>query len=169
MKALDLDFARPRTWSAGWVLLGLALFAVSDAGLSYRRLGDEAAAAQARLARHGVRALDVARGGPPADGALRHADRVARSLLLPWDSLFSTLEQATDDRVALLALQPDARKGEISISGEAKNYDAVLAFVTRLDSRKTLRDVHLVRHEVREDDPQHPMSFGIVASWEAAP
>jgi Tfp pilus assembly protein PilN len=169
MKALDLDLARSRSPRAGWVLLGLALFAVFDAGLSYRQLSNDAAVAQRQLARHSGRTPTSATRAEKADEALHEADRVARSLMRPWDSLFRTLEQATDERVALLALQPDARKGEISISGEAKDYDAVLAFVTRLDERKTLRDVHLVRHEVREDDPQHPMYFSILANWEEGP
>lgn len=170
MKRLELDFARPRRSRAGWVLLGLSIFAVLDAGLSYRQLTSEAAAVEARMARQAGRAsTEGSARAEKDDGALREADRVARTLLLPWDSLFATVEQASDERVALLALQPDARKREISISGEAKDYDAVLAFVTRLDSRKTLRDVHLVRHEVREDDPRHPTYFSILASWEARP
>lgn len=166
MRALDLDFARPRTSPAGWVLLGLALFVAVDTGLAYRRLGHEAAAVEARLERHGAHMPGRIARTEKDDVALREADRVARNLMLPWESLFRSLEQATDERVALLALQPDARKREISISGEAKDYDAVLAFVTRLDARAGLRDVHLVRHELREDDPQHPMYFSILASWE---
>lgn len=168
MKALDLDFARTRATPAGWVLLGLATFVAVDTGMSYRQLASQVAAVEARLDRHGGHGSRLARSEKD-ETALRDADRVARSLMLPWDSLFRSLEQATDERVALLALQPDARKREISISGEAKDYDAVLAFVTRLDQREGLRDVHLVRHELREDDPQHPMYFSILASWEGRP
>ena len=166
MKRLDLDFAASRRADAGWVVLGLALFIAFDAGMAYRDLALEAATLEARP-RRAPRAPGVP--AESMDAALREADGVARALLLPWDSLFRTLEQSADERVALLALQPDARKREIAITGEARDYDAVLAFVTRLESRHTLRDVHLVRHELREDDPQRPLAFSILASWEPAP
>jgi len=165
VKRVALDFAAPRSRSIGWILLGLALFLAFDAANTYRELSSTLAELEAP--RQGRTTVASARGQD--ERGTQEADRVAQALMLPWDSLFHTLEGSTGDKVALLALQPDARKREIAISGEAKDYDAVLAFVTRLEKRDTLRGVHLVRHEVREDDPQHPMYFSILANWEGRP
>ncbi|HEX4944874.1 MAG TPA: PilN domain-containing protein [Usitatibacteraceae bacterium] len=171
MKRLRLDLAGPRGSSAGWILLGLALVALADLGASWRQLDEEIAAAEQQAARPRARVGEHtargARGGEGAAGDLRDADRIARSLSLPWEALFRSVEEATDEQVALLALQPDPQKHELSISGEAKDYAAILAFVARLDKRQALRNVHLVRHELREDDPQQPMYFNIVANWES--
>jgi hypothetical protein len=170
MRRLDLDLKGPRSPAAGWILLGIALVALLDLGASWKQLDDEIASAESRGAgsrsRGGAQLAQRGRGEGSA-GAFRDADQVARSLNLPWDKLFRSVEEATDEGVALLALQPDPQKREISISGEAKDYAAILAFVTRLDKRQSLHDVHLVKHEVREDDPQRPTFFSIVASWEA--
>jgi hypothetical protein len=165
---LDLDLRPTRPASrAGWIVLGLALVALLDLGATLRQMDGELTAAQRGGAARGRAATGLAQGGKAGAEALGEADRIARSLTLPWDTLFRSVEEATDDRVALLALQPDPQKRELTISGEAKDYAAILAFVERLDGREALRDVHLVKHEIREDDPQRPTYFNIVASWKA--
>lgn len=167
MKRIDLDFAARPGPSAGWILLGVALVALLDTGASYRHLEAQIAEAEQRAVAPRARAGGHgAETGEAAAAALRDAEKVARTLMLPWDSLFRSVEETTDDGVALLALQPDPQKRELNITGEAKDYDAILAFVTRLDKRGSLRDVHLVRHELREDDPQRPLYFSIIAEWE---
>lgn len=164
MRRLDLDLAPRRGRTAGWVLLGLALVALLDLGSAWHRLAGEIDAAG--RGGDGSSVLRAEAAGEATEAMLREAEHVARSLTLPWDPLFTSLEEAADEGVALLALQPDPQKRQIAISGEARDYAAILAFVARLDARRTLRDVHLVRHELREDHPQRPTSFSIVASWE---
>lgn len=162
MRRLDLDLLPSRGPVWGWLLLGLAVAAVADLGASWKSAEDEA---QARTVR--ARPEVAAKGDRESPEALRDAERVARSLTLPWDDLFRNVEEASDERVALLALQPDAGKREVAIAGEAKDYESLLAFVARLDRREGLRHVHLVRHEMREDDPQRPLAFTLVAGWES--
>lgn len=169
MRRMDLDFGERRGPAAGWILLGVALVLLLDLGATWRMLDAQVATAEERAARPARAGGKRVEAGEAAAVALRDADRVARHLMLPWDGLFRALEETADERVALLALQPDPQKRELAISGEARDYEAILAFVTRLDARESLRDVHLVRHELREDDPQRPLFFSIVASWEAGP
>lgn len=170
MRRLDLDLTGSRGPRFGWILLGLALVVLADLGATWNELDAELAEAGERASRpRSGGTYPASREGRESPGALREADRIAGALTLPWDSLFRSVEEASDEHVALLVLQPDPGKRELGISGEAKDYDAILAFVTRLDRREGLRNVHLVKHEVREDDPQRPLFFSIVAGWEPRP
>ena len=53
-------------------------------------------------------------------------------LSLPWDQLFSALESAASDKVALAAIEPDPRAGTVTISGDGKDYLAALSYVLNL-------------------------------------
>jgi len=67
--------------------------------------------------------------------------------------------------VALLAIEPDTKSGTVKISGDSKDYLAALGYVLNLSRADTLSHVQLVRHEVRQNDPQRPVSFSISAAW----
>jgi hypothetical protein len=67
--------------------------------------------------------------------------------------------------VALLAIEPDTKSGTVKISGDSKDYLAALGYVLNLSQADTLSHVQLVRHEVRQNDPQRPVSFSISAAW----
>jgi len=95
----------------------------------------------------------------------RRAREVASLLLLPWRDLFSALESASQNDVALLGIEPDHRKHQIRITAEAKNFDILVGYLKRLGEAPQLKFVRLLRYEIREDDPQHPLRFTIEASW----
>jgi len=86
-------------------------------------------------------------------------------LSLPWDGLFSALESAASDQVALLAIEPDPRSGTVVISGTSKDYLAALTYVLNLRRDEKLGRVQLVRHEVKQNEPQRPVAFAVSASW----
>lgn len=170
MKSLDLDFVpRRRLPLVGWALLCAALFALADSGKQVLALNDnlDRAARLLRDERDGTRGrVAVAKALDPAMlKDLGQAQQVLNQLALPWDDLFRTVETANTDRVVLLALDPDAQKGELSISGEAADYEAVLAYAARLQQQGSLSAVHLVRHEVKRDDPQQRVAFILAANW----
>lgn len=171
MKRLDLELT-PRRRVPFAVAMTLLVGAVlcADAALRVLALHDELDhATLAPPPSRGARLSSVPPG--PLDAALardlRAAEQVVQRLARPWDELFRTVETAAHDRVALLAIEPDAQKGELAISGEALDYFAVLTYVARLSEPGQLTDVHLVRHETKEDDPRRPLSFTIAASWRA--
>ena len=171
MKALDLDFVPKRRMPlAGWAMLGAAMFALVDSGLQYLTLNEDLLRAEQLLRDERAGARGRAQAAKAIDPALLkdlgQAEQVLNRLALPWDDLFRTVETAKTDRVALLALEPDAQKGELSITGEAVDYEAVLAYVARLQRQGRLSSVHLVRHEVKQEDPQHPVAFILAAAWE---
>lgn len=169
LRRLELDLLRPdRPAWPGYVLAVMALAFTLDVGLSYRDRRLDVAALETRLARSApARAAESAMGPRTRFGPedLTLARETLRRLSLPWEELFAALESARSDRVALLAIEPDAESGALSISGEARDYLAALTYAERLAEAKGLRNVHLLRHEIRRDAPQRTVTFTVSANW----
>ena len=163
MQRIELDFIRraPRSRWAGRVLLAVALGVAGDMAFTFVQLArtvksNEAvvARAQPRKPVHTVSAEEAALA----------RDTVER-LGLPWTKLFAALESAANDQVALLAIEPDTKSGTVKISGDSKDYLAALGYVLNLSQAEALSNVQLVRHEVKQNDPQRPVAFSISAAW----
>lgn len=164
MQRLDLDFCAARRsppW-VGRVLLAAAAFIAADVGVSYRSAREVLAENQARAAQRAPKGLPV-NTSPQEVAAVR--DTVER-LGMPWNELFTALEAAANDRVALAGIEPDPKKGTVTISGEGKDYLAALSYVFNL-SRSGFEGVQLVRHEQKANDPNGPVSFAVTAAWSA--
>lgn len=174
MRRLDLDFYRIRPASpwAGWVLIVIAVAFIAELGVSYVGARQALAQKQQRLARFGspTELASRAAAGSQRVSAeeIAFAAETIRRLTTPWDALFTALESAASNDVALLAIDPDPASGTVVISGESKNYLAALSYVLCLRRAKTLGHVHLVKHELRQNDPQRPVAFSISASWREA-
>ena len=161
MQRLDIDFRASRggTPWLGRVLLAVAALIAVDAGLGYH------AAQQAlrdNAARFAQRAPAGAKASPQEVAAVRET---VERLSLPWDELFIALESAASERVALAAIEPDTRKGTVTISGDGKDYLAALSYVLNLSKTEGLERVQLVRHEQKANDPNGPVSFAVSAGW----
>lgn len=89
-------------------------------------------------------------------------------LNLPWRDLAAALGEATPDSIALLALEPDAKRRTLRISAEARSSDEMLAYITRLQAEEWFSSVVLLRHEVMEQDPNRPLRFQVSVQWEAS-
>ncbi len=168
MRRLELDFGARRSaapW-AGRVLLALAAAFALDVGISYH-------AATRSLQAHeaAVSAAARPRSAPPrkvgAEEIALVRDTVQR-LGTPWEKLFAALEAAADDKVALLGIEPDPRTGTVLISADGRDYLAALSYVLNLGRAEALRDVHLVRHEAKANDPNGAVSFAVSAAWAEA-
>ena len=174
LRPLDLDFrrARPASPWAGWVLLAVATLFIADLGYSYFSARASVKDTEARLARQ-TRAQGAAgrvavtqRAATAEEIAL--ARETVQRLSLPWDTLFGALESAATDRVSLVAIEPDVKSGTVVISGEARDYPAVLDYVVRLQGAKALQRPHLVKHELRPSDSKRPVAFAVSAAWSEA-
>ncbi len=176
MQRLQIDFGsvKNRSGWAGWVLLAAAIAVLSDLGVSYYQTRNAVAENEARLAAllrpgrlahagNGVGRMPAASSVAPEE--LAHAADSFQRLATPWKNLFSALESTATDKVALLAVEPDPKTGTVMISGESKDYLAALNYVLGLSQAKTLSNVRLVKHEVRQNNPQRPVGFSISASW----
>ena len=179
MKPVRLDFAPPslrRTLLRAPLasrlasIAALALCAVALAQvLDYREAREEVdaqlAALQARAA--APRAAPSTPRLPVGEQEALAVNAAIAQLNLPWRALHDAVRAATPPSVALLALEPDARKRMLRITAEAKNSDDMLAYVSLLEREEWFASVTLVRHEVLEQDPNRPLRFQLDAGWEA--
>jgi Tfp pilus assembly protein PilN len=56
----------------------------------------------------------------------------------------------------------------VRITAEAKNSDDMIAYVEALQHIEWFTTVLLARHEINEQDPNHPIRFQIDAQWRPA-
>lgn len=158
MQRLHIDFCASRggTPWLGRVLLAVAAVILVDTGLSYH-------AAKQALNDTAARVVKRTPAGPKASPQEVAAVReTVERLSLPWDELFIALESAASDRVALAAIEPDTKKGTVTISGDGKDYLAALSYVLNLSKTEGLERVQLVRHEQKDNGP---VSFAVSAAW----
>ena len=170
---LELCATRPTAKWAAWGLMAIAVAFSVDLGFSYQSIRQESAAAETRLARserarEGAGASRRRTGALPTPEEIRQGRETYLQLTTPWGELFGTLEAAAPDNVLLLAIEPDPRAGTVMVTGSGKDYAAVLDYVAKLQRETLFTRVHLVRHEIRPDDPQRAAAFSVAASWKEA-
>ena len=160
LSRLDLDFVARRRASpwVGRVLLAAAVTICADMGLQYHDLSS--------ILSQGKQ--DLARSGRPVKPASAEEVAAAREtvqrLSLPWTKLFTAIESASTDQVALTSIEPDPKAGTVKISGDGKDYLSALTYVLNLSRAEGLSSVQLVRHEVR----QGSVGFTVSATWQGA-
>lgn len=170
MAALRIDYQRDHAFHwAGSLLLALVLAAVIAAVAYYVELSDKATGWEDKLARiehdHGSRPAAATGGGADPSLEVTHANEVLHRLALPWELLFRTVESAAGDGVTLLALEPDMEKRMVKISGEAKDFPAMLNYITQLEAKAVFGPVYLQNHEVQQQDPNRPVRFALLVVW----
>jgi Tfp pilus assembly protein PilN len=175
MRALNLDFQpRRRCGPLGWSLLAVGVMLVLGCVLVQQHLSAETAQQQGHL-QTAQRVLTGDTAGKvsltPAETReqaqnLAEMRKVSQQLRRPWENLFALLEAMPRDNIALLTLTPDARKGQLRISAEAKDLDAMLDFHRNLEASEELSDVSLLSHEIVANVPEHPVQFNLSATWE---
>lgn len=167
MKPLDLELVerKPGGW-AGPALLVLALLFAADLAVSNTGLNQRL---QERSTQSGTRetgrALIAHHQGGTLEKEATEAASVIDRLSLPWGQLFKEVESASMERVALLSVQPDPQRRVVTLVGEAKEYEDLLAYVESLNRTSVFKHVHLAGHEVKESDPQRPVGFTVFAQW----
>lgn len=167
-RRLELDFiAAPRRARWPGLLLLAAALAASGA-LAHRYRDVHAALAALPPGRNLLEARRGPAGAVPArraTSAANRVDAVLRQLALPWASMLEAVEQAGGADVTLLQMQPNAERGSLRLTAEARSQDAMLDYLRRLDASKLLSAAHLVSHRVRADDPSRPVRFVVQAAF----
>jgi Tfp pilus assembly protein PilN len=179
MTRLDIDFAPPgwrrslyRVPAWAWItgVLGVALIATAawsgSAALQRQQLRE------AQLQREQQRVEAATQGPAPAPQvaiAPAQAAAVNAAILqlnLPWRDLQDALASATPPAIALLALEPDARKRVLKITAETTGSDAMVAYIAQLKQQELFgARVQLLRHEINALDPNKPLRFQLEARW----
>jgi len=159
---------------AGWVLLvvaaGVGLFLAWYYAMLVREF-DAGEAERARL----QPPVSVIGHAPGAEekahmrSEMRFARRVIEQLDTPWLALFGAVETAYDDNVTLLGVEPEPERREVRLLAEAKDAEAMLAYVRQVRQSPVLRDAWLTNHQVNLQDPLRPVRFSINARWLSPP
>ncbi|HYI86129.1 MAG TPA: PilN domain-containing protein [Burkholderiales bacterium] len=161
MQQLQIDFSGTRRGSPwlGRLLLALAAGVALDAAWSYHAARSTLSENQARVAKRTPGGA-APKATPQEVAAVRET---VQRLSLPWGELFSALESAASDKVALAGIEPDAKAGTVTITGDGKDYLAALSYVLNLSRTEGLERVQLVRHEQKNEG----VSFAVSAAWGA--
>ena len=175
MRPLMLDFQpRRRSSPLGWSLLAGGVVLALTCIVIQQQVSGEAEQQQGHL-QTTQRVLTGDTGSKvsltPAETReqaqnLAEMGKVSQQLRRPRERLFAPLEAMPRDNIALLTLTPDARKGQVRISAEARDLDAMLDFHRRLEACDELSDVSLLSHEIVANVPEHPVQFNLSATWE---
>ena len=104
---------------------------------------------------------------PIPEAQAKAVNEAILQLNLPWRDLHDVVRAATPASVALLSLEPDAKRRTLRISAEARNSDDMLAYVGKIQAQDWFSSVVLTRHEIAEQDPNRPIRFQVSAQWEA--
>ncbi len=174
MRALALDFLRAprRTPWVGILLLIAGALTLGQVANHERALASQIELADARL--EILAKGSKTKPAQPADAEaqqqeIRRANEILQQLAMPWSALFMAIETSNDKEIALLSIQPDAGKRVLRLAGEAKNFDALLAYIARLEQSPMLNQVYLSSHELRLQDAEKPVRFAVVANWAVQP
>jgi hypothetical protein len=162
-----LDFAGTeyRSRAPGIILLAVGLLVCGALGYDFQHKLEERDGIEARLSAV-VRPHRSASPGESRDAATAAA--IEKQLWVPWSSLLAELELASQDvssTVSLLAVEPDPAKHIVRITAEARTLPDALAYLERLQKSTMLRYPMLDSHELRKDDPQHPIRVKLSAEW----
>ena len=171
MRDFGLDFQPRRPGLLTVVLLLAGVLLCADAWLEDRTLLSQQEEVEARLAQAKRRADRVDAGkrdSRPENVFSAEEAKTLRQTIglirIDWEQLFRSIDAATGEDVALLAIRPSAAGKAVQISGEARNMAAALAFVEAL-RREPLANAVLLSHQIKQSDPQQPILFEIAATW----
>lgn len=178
MKTIHIDFAPrsirravKRTQPASWALAGIGLVLCISAAVVALKLTRQYEALQADRLRVQARTVKIAAHKPVPqkfiipDAQASAVNRAIAQLNLPWRDVFDAIEAATPATIALLAMEPDAKRQLIHGLAEAKTSDSMIAYIEELKKQAFFDSVILTRHEINAQDPNKPIRFQFEATW----
>lgn len=172
MPHLTIDFARrgtrlPRAGVALSVAAALLMLLAGDALWQAYRDNDRAHAALATAAHRSPAPArrDSAASTPAARLQAKQIDAVFSELTVPWQHLLSIVEGYREHDVALIGIDQSPAQGQIRITAEAKDFDAMIRYLKYLQGSALLREAVLNTHLVETMTPGVPVRFQITAIW----
>ncbi|MES1987263.1 MAG: PilN domain-containing protein [Pseudomonadota bacterium] len=87
------------------------------------------------------------------------------ALMVPWASLLLGIEASDVQDVALLSFEPNRKKNQVTLTGEAKNLETIFAYIQKLEAQPMLEKVYLLKHHIDEANPSKPVSFTVLLQW----
>lgn len=178
MKALHIDFAprswrrtirttRPFLWILGcfWLIICCSAAVTAAHMLQQQSLrASELQHVRAQSAQRQARVPSPIKFNISEAQATAVNDAIAQ-LNLPWRDVLDAVETATPNAIALLSLEPDARKHTVRGAAEAKTSDTMIAYIEELKQTGFFASVVLTKHEINAQDPNRPLRFQFEAQW----
>lgn len=182
MNRIDIEFAPctvqrvlrqtpPASWllllasAALWIILSItAIHLHNQKNTNAKNLSQVMREAQNRLDAQNARKQAASKVIIPEAQAVA-VNKAIQQLNLPWRDLFSAIESATPATIALLAIEPDAKKHVLKATAEAKTSDGMIGYVELLKKQGLFSNVLLTKHEINEQDPNKPIRFQLEAEW----
>jgi Tfp pilus assembly protein PilN len=162
MRPLWLDYQRsdPTRRRPGMALLALGVVAVLLTSVDYFAVAAERDDAQAQVdaLRRAAGHMSTRNAAAPTPAPVAGGPSAQH-----WESLFASLEAASDETVTLLSLHPGDK--DVQLTGEAKDFGASMDYVQRLQAQPALTNARLTQSEIVADNPRHPVRFSLVADW----
>jgi hypothetical protein len=100
----------------------------------------------------------------PADKKLQ-VETIVSALVMPWNKLLKTIEQADTKDIALLGMAPNTKSQQMILSGEGKNLQAVLNYANQLQAQPMLEKVYLQKYTIDTNNVSKPVKFTIFTQW----
>lgn len=97
---------------------------------------------------------------------LKQLQESVTTLATPWNALFEAIENTQHKDVTLLSLEPNSKKQQLQLNGEAKNLQIALQYVAQLQKQAALSQVFLQKHTIDESNVSKPVRFSVQAKWE---
>ena len=87
----------------------------------------------------------------------RGLNTVIRQLNTPWQDLFDQLEKTTPTDIALISIEPDAKRATIRLVAEAKRLETLLTYASDLQQQGVLGRLTYSKHETNDQDSNKPV------------
>ncbi|MEX3958046.1 PilN domain-containing protein [Trinickia sp. EG282A] len=170
---LTLDFARrgarnPRAGVALAIFAALAALFAGDALWHAYRANERAhdtLAAFVHLHAPAPSRHDSAASTPAARQQAKEINAVFSEITVPWQDLLAIVEGYREHDVALIGIDQSPAQGQIRITAEAKDFDAMVRYLKYLQGSALLREAVLNTHLVETTTPGVPVRFQITAIW----
>ncbi len=169
---LSLDFVEQPVWSfqrfspLSLILFGFACIMAFFAWQYYAQLQTEYEAVSAAAEITTPATVTTEAVVPLTAKELKNVRKTVADLSTPWGQLLSGLEAIRMKQVALLLLEPNKKKELVTLTGQAKNVDAMLQYVEAVAALPMLSNVYLQNHMIEMNEPGSPVSFTLLASWQ---
>ncbi len=148
----------------GLVLAFAGTTALATVGVLWIGVEQQLGAARETLQEERARLEAISRAAavkpPPVRHSVQqvsHLNGVIRQLNTPWSDLLDAFERQTPPGVALILVEPDAGKRVVRVQAEARDVDALLAYVDLLASDAAFSGATPMQHETNEQDPNRPV------------
>lgn len=103
---------------------------------------------------------------PLSASELKTVRQTVADLSTPWGQLLSGLEAVKMQQVALLLLEPNIKKQQVELTGQAKDIQSLLRYVESVSALPMLTNVYLKNHMIELNDPDRAVNFTVIANWQ---